>query len=72
MLKIIISPEAELQLDAIYENNGIYDGRNFTQAFINWNREFHCYVNAKTICQTNLIPYGWYNIGSIGIALLVE
>jgi hypothetical protein len=30
MLKIIISPEAELQLDAIYENNGIYDGRNFT------------------------------------------
>ena len=45
LITITTSPKAEQQLDIIYENDGIYNGRNFTQTFINWNREFYRYVN---------------------------
>ena len=67
MLTITISPEAEQQLDIIHENKGIYNGRNFTQQFINWNSVFHRYVNSKAINQVCLQEYGWYNIGDIGL-----
>ena len=61
------SPNAAQQMDEIYSNDSIYNGRNFTQRFNNWNREFHHYVNTKTISQYNLSNRGWYKIGDLGV-----
>lgn len=64
---VAICPEANQQLDAIYENKGIYKGKNFSHQFIIWNNEFYRYVNTKMINQSHILEHGWYKIGNIGV-----
>lgn len=66
-MKIAYSDCAAKQLDKIYTNSGIYDSHShFTQQFLNWNREFHRYINPKEIRKKVLTPQGVYTIGTIG------
>lgn len=52
---IICSDTANKQIDEIYTNKHIYDKYgHFTQKFINWNYEFHRYVNKTSIEQVHL------------------
>ena len=64
---IVICPEANQQLDTIYENKEIYKGKNFSHQFIIWNNEFYRYVNTKAINQSHILEHGWYKIGNIGL-----
>ena len=67
MLSIEYSEYAKIQIDEIYTNKHIYDKYgHFTQKFINWNYEFHRYVNKISIEQVYLSQKGLYQIGSIG------
>ena len=53
------SPIAEKQLNEIYSNSNIYDVHgHFTQYFINWNSEFHQYLNANSISRQQLSEKG--------------
>ncbi len=67
MLKIGFSDVATKQVDDIISNQGIYDQfGHFTQQYVNWNYEFHHYVNVGTISRTHLNNHGWYKIGKLG------
>ncbi|MGN0993019.1 MAG: hypothetical protein ACI4PE_03775 [Bacilli bacterium] len=64
---IFYTYKANQQIDSIISNDSIYDEHgHFTQQFINWNDEFHRYVNPNSICQNTLFSKGVYNIGTIG------
>ena len=60
-------PEAEEIINDIISSENIYtcDG-HFTQEFLNWNNEFHRYVNKETISKLNLPEHDVYDIGTIG------
>lgn len=67
MLTIRYTQEAHKQIDEIISNQSIYDQYgHFTQQFVNWNYEFHHYVNVGTISKQKLSNHGLYTIGSIG------
>jgi hypothetical protein len=67
MLTIRYTQEAHKQIDEIISNQSIYDQYgHFTQQFVNWNYEFHHYVNVGTITKQKLSNHGLYTIGSIG------
>lgn len=66
MVKILYTIDAQQQIDDIITDSRIYLGKSFTQEFINWNREFHHYVNARAISKVKLFQHGIYKIGDIG------
>ena len=66
MFKIEYSPIATEQINEIYDNSQIYNGKNFTQKFLKWNSEFHHYVGKETLSKLNLPEQGVYDIGTIG------
>lgn len=60
-------PEAEEIINNIIYNENIYTyDEHFTQEFLNWNSEFHRYVNKETISRLKLPKQGVYDIGTIG------
>mgnify|MGYP003318074793 CR=1 FL=1 len=64
---IICSDIADKQIDDIYCNKNIYDPYgHFTQQFLNWNREFHRYVNPMAMNSHIDAIEGIYTIGRIG------
>lgn len=67
MISIETTSYAERQIDSIYTNKRVYNGKHFTQEFLNWNSEFHRYVNEIAISKQKLSSNGWYKIGAIGV-----
>lgn len=67
MISIEFSNKANNQLDEIVSNDDIYDRYgHFTQQFLNWNTEFHRYVNPQVLSKTITSDKGIYSIGKIG------
>ena len=67
MVRIYYTKEANRQIDDIVLDKRCYDKYgHFTQNFLNWNSEFHAYVNYKTINNKGINKVGVYAIGNIG------
>lgn len=67
MIQIEYTDIANEQIDKILSNDNIYDSHgHFTQQFVNWNSEFHHYINEGVIKQHGLLKQGVYQIGTIG------